>query len=78
MNKVSKYKMNISLRNGLVDIVYPKHNSKESAIILANTLLGNLGIVEFVNDKNQIIYGVLFNTEEMYLKKLENDINDNL
>lgn len=78
MNQVSKYKMNISLRNGLVDIVYPKYNNKESAIILANALLGNLGIIEFVNDKNQIIYGVLFSTEDMYLKKLENDANDNL
>lgn len=59
MEKINKKDLIKSLWIGNLDLVYPRNNSQESAIILSNTLKGALAIVQFLNEDNQIIYGVL-------------------
>lgn len=59
MEKINKKDFVKSLWIGNLDIVYPRSNSQESAIILSNTLKGALAVVQFLNEDNKIIYGVL-------------------
>lgn len=59
MEKINKKDFIKSLWIGNLDLVYPKNNSQESAIILSNTLKGSLAVVQFLDEDNKIIYGVL-------------------
>jgi len=59
MEKINKKDFIKSLWVGNLDLVYPRDNSQESAIVLSNTLKGALAVVQFLNEDNKIIYGVL-------------------
>ena len=59
MEKINKKDFIQGLWLGKLDLVYPRSNSQESAIILSNTLKGALAVVQFLNEDNKIIYGVL-------------------
>ena len=59
MEKINKKDFIQSLWLGNLDLVYPRSNSEESAVILSNTLKGALAIIQFLDEDNKIIYGVL-------------------
>lgn len=59
MEKISHNDFTGSLWRGTVNIVYPTNNSQESATILANSLKGAFAVVQFINENDKIIYGVL-------------------
>lgn len=60
MDCISRRRLSKELLEGNFDVCYPKDNSKEAATILANTLQGGVAIIEFVNQNNKIIYGILY------------------
>lgn len=63
MEKISHKDFTASLWRGTVNIVYPISNSQESATILANSLKGAFAVIQFMNEDNKIIYGVLCDFE---------------
>lgn len=64
MEKISKRDLALELADGSLDILFAKEKSHESAVILSNLIKGARGIIEFVNEDNKMVYGVLYNVND--------------
>lgn len=69
MEKIDQKDLAVKLRKGMLSLVYPVTNSQESAMILANTLRGAKTVIQFVNEDNKPIYGVLCDLESAMNEK---------
>ena len=78
MEKINEKKLVANLWKGSLSLVYPTNNSQESATILANSLRGSKAVIQFVDEDNKIIYGVLCDLENATNKGYQNLINDSL
>lgn len=66
MEKIRQRDFLSGLWKGTLDLVYPSINSSGAATVLSNSLKGAIAIVQFLNEENKIVYGVLcdFSKEE--------------
>ena len=66
MKKISRRNLVLELADGSLNILFAKEKTHESAVILSNLINGARGIIEFVNEDNKIVYGVLYNVDDFF------------
>ena len=64
MENINKRDLAIKLGMGLLDVIFAKENTHESAVILSNVIKGAKGIIEFVNENNKVVYGVVYDVDD--------------
>lgn len=64
MENIKKRDLSLKLGAGSLDVIFARENTHESAVILSNVVKGAKGIIEFVNENNKIVYGVIYDVDD--------------